>query len=533
VRRGVPDPLRQSVWKLITGCSDIVAENADFYDRCLAKTFGDNVPDEFLTVPMFGGQMKPQDHYLSANGLKVAQRVLCVLQSNHADIEYLPVIPDLTCLLLTFMSERDTYVTLHAMCQASRSSTEHIIYFRPTKKEVHVFINTFENLLKKRIKKVFQKMKELGVSCHDFADEWFMRLFLNDFPFQACLRIFDAYLGEGQKILFRVALAHLKICQGSLLRASTAEEFVGIIRQRAAQTPNPVNLLKKAFEIQLQRKDFHRYNEKNRAKITHVVEPQIPVYYKPIIRQPSVIISDLQFELLFSWLPNRFGIEDPVKLYSSDQEGYSLKHFIDKMAQLPSSKQTPTIFITKSTKGEVFGAFLGVHAAWEFSKGRSFSGERDCFLWTFVPESMKFGWYEGCADYFLHIDRDRGISIGGGNGTGLHIDNEMNNGTTQKCDTFNNKPLTHDERENFQLAAFEVYGFEEAPLIFSLAKRLLYLGAGSFFFVCRGGVGGEERPPLLAACVYFLLCSLFLFISLFLLFDIFTLPFFLKKVKRL
>ena len=52
-----------------------------------------------------------------------------------------------------------------------------------------------------------------------YASQWFLTLFSIYFPFETVVRIWDIYLVEGRKTLFRIALAILKINEKELMEA--------------------------------------------------------------------------------------------------------------------------------------------------------------------------------------------------------------------------------------------------------------------------------------------------------------------------
>lgn len=49
-------------------------------------------------------------------------------------------------------------------------------------------------------------MKELDVDCNMFASQWFMTICIYGFRYSTMVRIWDIFLGEGVKIIFRIAL---------------------------------------------------------------------------------------------------------------------------------------------------------------------------------------------------------------------------------------------------------------------------------------------------------------------------------------
>ena len=51
-----------------------------------------------------------------------------------------------------------------------------------------------------------------------YFTEWFVTLYTRSFPFDLVVRVFDVFFFEGWKIIFRVALALLKLAQPLLLK---------------------------------------------------------------------------------------------------------------------------------------------------------------------------------------------------------------------------------------------------------------------------------------------------------------------------
>ena len=52
-----------------------------------------------------------------------------------------------------------------------------------------------------------------------YASQWFMTIFSVNIPFESTIRIWDIFLVEGKKILFRIALAIFKLNQQAMLKA--------------------------------------------------------------------------------------------------------------------------------------------------------------------------------------------------------------------------------------------------------------------------------------------------------------------------
>jgi len=57
---------------------------------------------------------------------------------------------------------------------------------------------------------------ETGVITATFAAQWFLTNFLYSFPFYTAVRVWDMFLCDGNKALYRVGLAVLESMQGRL-----------------------------------------------------------------------------------------------------------------------------------------------------------------------------------------------------------------------------------------------------------------------------------------------------------------------------
>merc|ERR1712129_205816 len=96
-----------------------------------------------------------------------------------------------------------------------------------------------------------------------FCTKWFMTVYAYDFPFEAVVRIWDVFLNEGNKIIWRVALQCLKDNEATMLKLQYEEltKTVQSINKRIVIEP----FLERAFKLKLKeahivdhRKGFHK-----------------------------------------------------------------------------------------------------------------------------------------------------------------------------------------------------------------------------------------------------------------------------------
>ena len=84
----------------------------------------------------------------------------------------------------------------------------------------------FIKLVQKFMPKIYQKLIKFNVYPTMYASQWFFTCFSNCLSFNVVVRIFDCYLLEGEKIIYRVALALFKLKENYLLKAKSFETLM-------------------------------------------------------------------------------------------------------------------------------------------------------------------------------------------------------------------------------------------------------------------------------------------------------------------
>merc|ERR1740129_2718221 len=91
-----------------------------------------------------------------------------------------------------------------------------------------------------------------GVEPTMYATQWFMTVCIYNFPFSTVVRVWDIFLAEGVKIIFRIALALLKLNQEVLLNESF-EQILQTLKQAPSRVESDT-LIQVALSIKLKNK---------------------------------------------------------------------------------------------------------------------------------------------------------------------------------------------------------------------------------------------------------------------------------------
>lgn len=169
----------------------------------------------------------------------------------------------------------------------------------------------------------------------------------------------------------------------------------------------------------------------------------------PILSDTSVLLQDTHIEKLACRLPARVQGYPWRLAYSTERHGTSLKTLYRNLADVDS----PVLLVIKDMDNQIFGAF----STHPFRVSEHCYGTGETFLYSFCPEIKVYRW-TGENSYFVKGSTDS-LQMGGGGGQlGLWLDAELYRGTTTKCATFNNQPLS--AQQDFSIHSLEVWTFE-------------------------------------------------------------------------
>lgn len=91
--------------------------------RMLNTVFKGRVPDEFINVPLFGIDAESlkagiKVHCLNNEGLRIVSTILRTI-SKTKSLQYCPILPHITSLLVIFLEEREVYKVLDFLIEDS------------------------------------------------------------------------------------------------------------------------------------------------------------------------------------------------------------------------------------------------------------------------------------------------------------------------------------------------------------------------------------------------------------------------------
>ncbi|XP_047507336.1 GTPase-activating protein skywalker isoform X7 [Pieris napi] len=498
----INSPLRASLWPALCRQHQHGKSMLDgFYWDMVTQVFGTvELPDKPIMLPPFVEATHCLGYHLTRKGRAVADRVVSVLGYACPDITYSPSLYPITAALLHFMPEEECY-----HCMASLVASKEKMFITQTKLLNEVTWKTVMQIAKKHAKSAAQHLLRLSGAIGPeriYADwQWWI---LAALPFPHLVRVLDCFFHEGLKVFYRVALAILILFhkhstnQNSEWYAEATKNGVDhAIDKFCRNMPaSPTKLLRTAFSIRalssqyisrvfiktemtLKSKQVITGNRLVRSRSSDnlptsqsQVNIQMMSHTLTIREKMSEETCKQMLFTLWSWLPVRITMYQPVLLYTTEEHGCSLTTFYVRVEH-----HEPTLLMIKTCNNEVFGAYCSTR--WfernqkdERGNRQAYFGTGETFLFSLYPERAKYPWV-GCSagdgkedqrvahgsELFMAAD-SKMITIGGGDGQAIWMDENIRYGKTDRCSTFNNPPLCPSG--DFEIRVLEVYGFAGA-----------------------------------------------------------------------
>ncbi|PFH37506.1 TBC domain-containing protein [Besnoitia besnoiti] len=253
VRAGVPDSLRGVVWQLLAQVHKMKEEagyEPDMYYKLATSNIwsADSRTNLGPIIARDINRTFPK-HVLFRDIHQKGQQALFNVLKAYAifnpDVGYCQGMGFLAGILLMYMTEEDAFYML--VCLLHKYNMQGL--FTPGLPTLEKYFFQFQRLFQKHMPRLSVHFRNEGVEASMYLSGWMMTLFAYNFSFDCVVKIWDVFLNEGEKVLFRTALAILKIKQEELFTAS----FEAIL-EKLKSTPGQLDadvLLKTALSMKV------------------------------------------------------------------------------------------------------------------------------------------------------------------------------------------------------------------------------------------------------------------------------------------
>jgi hypothetical protein len=447
IRRGIPPALRCAVW-LSNVIQAVHPHQPDKYwheYRTLAKVRAlDNAYEHLLQTIVSGGEDNSDKEQvwkdmtvsmygrsieaavvpdITEEGQEAVKRVLIGLE-HVLGMEYAPMVPLITSLLLTAMSESYAFCTVREMAHQA-------VYFFPCSPREHeAWCCAFGHVMRKLHPQTAVYLEDRGVLDPVGLNPIFSDWFVSVLPLECVLRILDIYTLEGYKVLFRFGVALLVLYKmesaEQLLTISNADEWWNSMKLWAhSDRLNFEGLVRKAYGVH-GRGIRRQLKFPRRSILTRIIKmeeerlleeagddadygsapPARPLgLCKATLTSVTAIVNTAetiepilahsnQARLhLAEWMPVTMRLTNLDLLYSTNHHGRSLEMFYRHVKHAKHTVLLCEVLQADSDiKEKKEPVVIGMYASQAWGASTKVYGDGECFLFRLQPTGQCWKW---------------------------------------------------------------------------------------------------------------------------------------------
>ncbi|PIK36971.1 putative TBC1 domain family member 2B [Apostichopus japonicus] len=255
VRLGVPHEHRPKIWKeCIERRVKMVKEDLGpcYYQNLTVQKYNTSNPavkqielDLLRTLPN-------NKHYdkITSSGIPKLRNVLLAYSVHNPVIGYCQGLNRLAAIALLYLEEEDVFWCLVCII-------EHIMpmdYYSKTLVGSQTDQKVLKDLLADKLPRLNAHLDLHNIDLSLVTFNWFITIFCDNIPAEMMLRIWDTFLFEGDKVMFRYALAFFKVAEEKLLAQKDYLSIFSTLRE----LPTMMKDVKKISQQQLEELDAIR-----------------------------------------------------------------------------------------------------------------------------------------------------------------------------------------------------------------------------------------------------------------------------------
>nr|XP_032804997.1 USP6 N-terminal-like protein isoform X1 [Petromyzon marinus] len=216
VYKGVPLQLRGKLWLLLLEVTRAHSDNKGVYER-MRRQARERSPDlrqiDLDVNRTFRNHIMFRERY----GVKQQElfHVLAAYSVYNSDVGYCQGMSQVGALLLMFLGEEDAFWALVRLMSSNRHTMQGL--FMPGFPKLLRFQEHHDRILKKLLPKLKKHLDSEEMYTTLYSTKWFLQCFLDRTPFTLALRLWDAYILEGDRVMTAMAYTTLKLHKKRLM----------------------------------------------------------------------------------------------------------------------------------------------------------------------------------------------------------------------------------------------------------------------------------------------------------------------------
>ncbi|XP_063448562.1 TBC1 domain family member 10A-like [Mytilus edulis] len=259
-RKGIPPSLRSRAWQYLCGSKFLMEQNAGRYQEYLKRPIKPQWEDD---IKKDLHRQFPAHEMFTARGGHGQEDLFWILKAytiHNPHDGYCQAQGPIAAILLMHMPAEQAFWCLVSICEKYLPG-----YYSPGLEAVQVDGDVLFGLLKKTSLPIHKHLKKQKMEPILYMTEWFMCVFTRTLPWGCVLRVWDMFLCEGVKVVFRVALVLFRIALGEpgcLSQCPTMYETLEKLRRLPIQTLEEEYLVQESLRLNITERDMEKEHQK-------------------------------------------------------------------------------------------------------------------------------------------------------------------------------------------------------------------------------------------------------------------------------
>ncbi|XP_072931015.1 USP6 N-terminal-like protein isoform X2 [Epargyreus clarus] len=229
IYKGIPNSLRIKIWCKLLDVNRIKSDNVGKYQEMLklAKQWSTDVRQIDSDV---NRQFREHQFYRERYSEKQCSlfNVLCAYSMYNSEVGYCQGMSGLAGVLLMYMDEEDAFWAL-AVLLSDKKYAMHGLYIEGFPKLTR-FLEHHDKILIKFMPKLKHHFDKFGLDAILYSLKWFFVCFIERVPFSLCLRVWDIYLLDGERVVTAMAYTILKLHKKAIMKLNDMDLIVNFIQ---------------------------------------------------------------------------------------------------------------------------------------------------------------------------------------------------------------------------------------------------------------------------------------------------------------
>ena len=221
-------------------------------EKDLQRTFCDH--------PYFGGASCP--------GRQKLKRVLSALSYRNPLVNYCQSFNYIAGCLLLNMPEEDSFWMMVALLEQVLPND----YYNANLVGITVDIRVLGDLIALLLPTLAAHFAAHNIDVTPLTAGWLMNLYVNTFPIDTTMRVWDLLFSEGPKVIFRVMIGLLRTLEPELLGMTSLGETLEFLTLSCKQLHDPTELLNEGHSVNLGKTKLGKLRERHRRDVTKEVD---------------------------------------------------------------------------------------------------------------------------------------------------------------------------------------------------------------------------------------------------------------------